>query len=146
MGFDQMFASTNISASGLTAERFRMEVLAHNIANANSTRSPNGGAYRRQNVVFASVLNEQIGRSSIDTAKLGGVQVVGVVDDTSELPRVHNPGHPDADADGFVVMPNVYLPVEMVNLVTASRAYEANLRVLQSFRQMAEQSLTLARV
>src|SRR5262245_17665055 len=145
MGFDQMFATTNISASGLSAERFRMEVLAHNIANANSTRSPNGGPYRRQNVVFASVLNEHVGNSSADAAKFGGVQVVGIADDPSELPRVHNPGHPDADADGFVVMPNVYLQVEMVNLITASRAYEANLRVLQSFRQMAEQALTLAR-
>jgi flagellar basal-body rod protein FlgC len=145
MGFDQMLATTNISASGLSAERFRMEVLAHNIANANTTRSSDGGPFRRQNVVFASVLNDQIGRNGPDTTKFGGVQVVGVVDDPSELPRVHNPGHPDADAEGFVVMPNVYLPVEMVNLVTASRAYEANVRVLQSFRQMTEQALALAR-
>lgn len=145
MGFDQLFATTNISASGMSAERFRMEVLAHNIANANSTRSPNGGPYRRQNVVFASLLNQHLGRSKSDTSSFGGVQIVGVADDPSELPRVHNPGHPDADAEGFVVMPNVYLPVEMVNLVTASRSYEANLRVLQSFKQMAEQSLTLGR-
>ena len=74
-----------------------------------------------------------------------GVQVVGTEDDTSALHRVHNPGHPDADADGFVTMPNVDLPVEMVNLITASRAYEANLRALQTFRQMAEQALTLMR-
>jgi flagellar basal-body rod protein FlgC len=145
MGFDQMFATANISASGLSAERFRMEVLAHNIANANTTRSPDGGPFRRQNVLFASVLNDQIASGSGDAAKLGGVQVVGVVEDSSEFPRVHNPGHPDADAEGFVVMPNVYLPVEMVNLVTASRAYEANVRVLQSFRQMSEQALALAR-
>jgi flagellar basal-body rod protein FlgC len=145
MGFDQMLGATNISASGLTAERYRMEVLAHNIANANTTRTEQGGAFRRQNVVFASVLNERLGHGRPDKTKLGGVEIVGVVDDPSEMPRVHNPGHPDADADGFVTMPNVSLPMEMVSLVTASRAYEANLRVLQSFRQMAEQSLTLAR-
>jgi flagellar basal-body rod protein FlgC len=145
MSFDEMFAVTNISASGLSAERFRMEVLAHNIANANSTRSPDGGPYRRQNVLFASVLNEQLGFARKDAASFGGVQVVGVADDSSDFPRVHNPGHPDADAEGFVLMPNVSLPVEMVGLVTASRAYEANLRVLQSFRQMFEQALTIAR-
>jgi flagellar basal-body rod protein FlgC len=145
MSFDQILGTTNICASGLAAERLRMEVLAHNIANANSTRTPNGGPFRRQDVVFAAVLHDHVGASGSEMAKLGGVQVVGVVEDPSELPRVFNPGHPDADDEGFVVMPNVQLPIEMVNLITASRAYEANLRVLQSFRQMSEQALSLAR-
>jgi flagellar basal-body rod protein FlgC len=145
MGFEQVFGATNISASGLAAERFRMEVLAHNIANANSTRTPGGGPFRRQDVVFAAMLNDQFASGGSDAARLGGVQVVGVVDDPSELPRVLNPGHPDADDEGFVAMPNVQLPIEMVNLITASRAYEANLRVLQSFRQISEQALSLAR-
>jgi flagellar basal-body rod protein FlgC len=74
-----------------------------------------------------------------------GVQVVGVVDDPSEFPRVYNPGHPDADAQGFVQMPNVSLPMEMVNLMTASRAYEANLKVLQALRQQMDQVLALLR-
>ena len=141
MSFDDFLGATNISASGLAAERFHMEVLAHNIANANSTRAPNGGPFRRQDVIFAAVLNDQLGRGGPEMAKLGGVQVIGVVDDPTELPRVFNPGHPDADKEGYVVMPNVQLPIEMVNLITASRSYEANLRVLQSFRQMSEQAL-----
>jgi flagellar basal-body rod protein FlgC len=72
--------------------------------------------------------------------------VDGVIDDPSELPRVYSPGHPDADASGYVTMPNVQLPIEMVNLITANRAYEANLKVLQAFRQQAEQALVLVRV
>jgi flagellar basal-body rod protein FlgC len=140
---DPIFAATNISASGLSAERLRMEVVANNIANANATRSPQGGPYRRQQVVFEAALAEQLrgGRSGAG----GGVQVVDIVDDPSELPRIFNPGHPDADAQGFVLMPNVQLPMEMVDLMTANRAYEANLKVLQAFRQQAETALTLLR-
>jgi len=145
MGFNSMLAVTNISASGLAAERMRMEVVANNIANAHSTRTAHGGPFRRQDVVFASVLNDQLHSGTPGAEKLGGVQIVGIVDDPSELERVYNPGHPDADPEGFVTMPNVRLPVEMVNLITASRAYEANLRVMQSFRQNAEQALGLLR-
>ncbi len=76
---------------------------------------------------------------------LAGVRAAELIDDPSELPRVYNPGHPDADAQGFVTMPNVSLPVEMVNLITAVRAYEANLKVLQAFRQQVEQALLLVR-
>jgi flagellar basal-body rod protein FlgC len=78
-------------------------------------------------------------------ARPGGVQTVGVVDDMSPFHRIHNPAHPDADKDGYVNMPNVDLPVEMVNMITASRAYEANLRAMQFFRQMTEQSHSLLR-
>ena len=137
MGFENILGATNISASGLSAERMRMEVVANNIANAYSTRTPEGGAFRRKDVVFAAVLEDHM--------QPGGVQVAGIVDDPSELPRIYQPGHPDADANGFVTMPNVNVPLEMVNLITASRAYEANLKVLRSFRQMAEQTLSLAR-
>ncbi len=143
MRIDDLLSTANISSSGMSAERLRMEVVAHNIANAYSTRSADGGPFRRQEVVFQAVLNDQAGRDG--GPRLGGVQVVGIADDMSDFHRVHNPGHPDADAEGFVQMPNVQLPVEMVNLITASRAYEANLRALQLFRQMAEQALTLAR-
>src|SRR5271156_678632 len=116
MGFEDLFGATNISSSGLSAERLRMEVIANNIANANSTRTPNGGPFRRQDVVFASVLGQRM-RASSDGSHLGGVQVAEVVDDMSELPRVYNPGHPDADSTGYVTMPNVQLPMEMVNLI-----------------------------
>jgi len=146
MAFDDMMSATNISASGLATERMRMEVLANNIANANSTRTEGGGPFRRQEVVFAAVLDKHLHAGGGRGAQgLGGVRVEGVVDDPSPFNRVYNPGHPDADAQGYVSMPNVRLPMEMVNLISASRAYEANLKVLQSFRQMAEQALSLLR-
>lgn len=149
MAFDDLLSTTNVSASGLSAERLRMEVVANNIANAFSTRSANGGPYRRQEVVFASVLNDRMrspgAPGSGSSSGLGGVRVDGIVEDPSDFIRVFNPGHPDADAQGYVTMPNVRLPIEMVNLITATRAYEANLKALQNFRQTWEQALTLAR-
>jgi flagellar basal-body rod protein FlgC len=95
--------------------------------------------------VFAAVLNQRLEGRTPEQEKLGGVRVLGMVEDRSELPRVYQPGHPDADADGMVTMPNVKLPIEMVNLVTATRAHEANLRMIQTFRDMAEQSISLIR-
>lgn len=142
MPFNNLFAASAISGSGMTAERLRMEVIANNIANANSTRGPNGEPFRRQDVVFAQVLGQEVAGQ---TPELKGVAAVDVVDDPSEFPRVYQPGHPDADADGYVRMPNVQLPIEMVNLLTASRSYEANLKAAQTFRQMNEQALTLLR-
>lgn len=150
-----LFAAADISSSGLAAERLRLEVVAHNIANAFSTRSANGGPYRRQDVVFSAVLNQRLGAGRTggaiprfpgrSSSPLGGVQVAGVVEDMSDLHRVYNPSHPDADKSGYVSMPNIDLPVEMVNMITASRAYEANLRSMQFFRQMTEQSYSLLR-
>jgi flagellar basal-body rod protein FlgC len=145
MSFDNLLAAGNISASGLAAERMRMEVIANNIANAMATRTSSGGPFRRQDVVFEAIMNDAAGDGTSGRPELGGVRVAGVVPDQSELPRIHDPGHPDADSEGFVTMPNVFLPIEMVNLMTASRAYEANLKVLQTMRQHLEQSLTLLR-
>jgi flagellar basal-body rod protein FlgC len=144
MSFDDLLVSGNISASGMAAERMRMEVIAGNIANAMSTRSANGGPYRRQDIVFEAVLRDQTSAAN-QQGMVGGVRVVGIEDDPSEFPRIHDPGHPDADSEGFVTMPNVFLPIEMVNLMTASRAYEANLKVLQTLRQQLDQTLTLIR-
>lgn len=136
MSFGRILSATDISASGLAAERLRMEVVANNLANANSTRTPEGGPFRRRQVVFSGALDaaSQSGR---------GVQVVGIEQDMGELPRVYQPGHPDADGDGYVTMPNVKPANEMVDLITASRAYDANLRALKSFREMAERALSL---
>jgi flagellar basal-body rod protein FlgC len=145
MSFDQLLVAGNISASGMSAERLRMEVIANNIANATATRSPSGGPFRRQEVVFEAVLNELAAGGKIEPGDLGGVRIAGVRPDMSMFPRIHNPGHPDADADGLVTMPNVSLPIEMVNLMTASRAYEANLKALQNLRQQLEQTLSLLR-
>ncbi|QEG29522.1 Flagellar basal-body rod protein FlgC [Gemmata obscuriglobus] len=143
MPFNDLFAGSAISGTGMSAERLRMEVIANNIANANTTRSANGGPYRRQDVVFEELLGAAAG--PFGGPDLRGVVAVERVEDPTELPRVHQPGHPDADAEGFVRMPNVQLPIEMVNLLTATRAYEANLRAAQTFRQMNEQALVLLR-
>ena len=146
MGFDTTFNAFNISSSGLTAERLRMEVVANNIANASVTRTPEGGPYRRKDVMFETALNRSSlfeSGSTDRTSGLAGVNIVGTIDDQSECPRLYNPGHPDADAEGFVTMPNVNLPIEMVNLITATRAYEANLKAAQSFTDMAQQALSL---
>jgi flagellar basal-body rod protein FlgC len=149
MSFNDVLSATNISASGASAERLRMEVVANNIANAFSTRTPRGGPFRRQDVVFEAVLGDQMHNSSSGVPganALGGVRVDSIVDDPTELPLVYNPGHPDADRNGYVLFPNVSVPIEMVNLITANRAYEANIKVLQAFRQESEAALLLVRV
>src|SRR5476651_1736308 len=98
MGFDTTFNAFNISSTGLTSERLRMEVVANNIANASVTRTPEGGPYRRKEVVFETALNRTsaASRGSTSTSVLNGVNMVGIVEDQSELPRVYNPGNPDA--------------------------------------------------
>ena len=141
MGLESILSTTDISASGLAAERLRMEVIANNIANAHSTRGANGGPFRRQEVVFRAAF-DQAGFAG-ETPR--GVQIVAVQPDQSDLPRIYRPGHPDADGDGFVTMPNVQIPNEMVDLITASRGYEANLRLLRSFREMANNTLDILR-
>jgi|YNPBryunderm2012_1023409.scaffolds.fasta_scaffold33003_2 flagellar basal-body rod protein FlgC len=143
MAFYDMFQASSISASGMAAERFRMEVIANNIANTHTTRTLQGGPYRRLDVVFEEVLRppQRVG----EAPALGGVRAAELVEDPSEPVRVYLPGHPDADQNGYVAFPNVQLPIEMVNLLTAARAYEANFRTAQVFRQLNELALTLLR-
>ncbi|MFO1093805.1 MAG: flagellar basal body rod protein FlgC [Planctomycetaceae bacterium] len=145
MSINRMLSTAQISASGLAAERQRMEVIANNIANAHTTRSLSGGPYRRQEMVFTEAFNKALSDGKNDPHALQGVSVKGVEPDSSEFPEVFNPGHPDADENGMVRMPNIKLPNEMVDLITASRAYEANLKALHLFRQMTEQTLSLLR-
>ncbi len=149
MGFMDTLA---ISASGMTAERLRMDVVANNLANVNTTRTPGGGPFRREQVAlapasasFGETLAGLSGADDGTEAARGGVQVSGIVPDMRPFKRVYQPGHPDADAEGFVRMPNVQLPIEMVNLMTASRAYEVNLKALQTLRQQLESTLALIR-
>ena len=137
--FSNLFSAADISATGMSAERLRMEVVANNIANANSTHSADGGPYKRKQLVFSAVLD----RNASGASGLQGVRVVGEESDQTPFPEVYMPGHPDADKDGIVKMPNVKLPNEMVDLITASRSYEANLKALTSFKQMIEQTLSL---
>ena len=143
MPFSDLLVGLNISSSGLSAERTRMEIVAGNIANANTTRGPDGQPFRRKEVVFESVLQQQINQGA--APHMQGVRVAGIVDDPSEFPSSYQPGHPQADANGMVRTSNVQLPMEMVNLMTASRAYEANLKALQGSRKDMEQVISILR-
>ena len=145
-----MFGGLEISASGLTAERLRMDVTAENLANAQTTRGADGQPYRRKEVVlqeaagsFGASLSKAMGAGS--GSQGGGVQVAGVVQDASPLKRIYDPGHPDADAQGYVSMPNVDTVTEMVDLIGASRAYEANVTAMQAAKQMFSHTLELLR-
>ena len=144
MGIDNMFSVFDISGSGLSAERVRMNVIANNIANANATETPEGGPYRREQVEFSSLLNKTMKNSEIKGAdRLGGVKVQQITKSTEPFNKVYIPGHPKADAKGFVNMPNVSVMTEMVDLVTASRAYEANLAVINSSKDMNNKALSI---
>ena len=133
-----MFDALSISSTGMSAERLRMDVIAENLANAETTRTPQGGPYRRQEVVL-----EQAGASFGDV--LGGVRVAGIVSDASPPRRVYDPGHPDADKQGYVTLPNVNPVNEMVDLITAQRGYEANVTAMSAAKQMFTKTLDVLR-
>lgn len=133
-----MFDAFAISGSGMTAERLRMDVIASNLANADSTRGADGQPYRRRMVVL------QAGSPSFDQV-LSGVKVAGVVDDQSPLRRVYDPSHPDADAQGYVTLPNVNPVTEMVDLITSSRGYEANVTAMNAAKQMFSKTFDILR-
>lgn len=139
---DALFRGMRISSTGLSAERTRIDTIADNLANAQTTRTPDGGPYRRQVVAFEPILQQTADGSVVGR----GVRVSGVVPDTeTPFERIPDPGHPDADADGFVSYPNVNATREMADLITAVRAYEANLAVKEVFERMATRALELAR-
>ncbi len=142
MSLSNIFSGMEVSASGLSAERMRMEVVANNIAHAHSTGDQPGMAYRRQRVNFAAEMNQFLDPGA---AGLNGVKILGISEDQTPLETIYDPGNPAANEDGMVELPNVQIPIEMVDLVTASRAYEANLKSLQTYRQLAEQTLSLLR-
>ena len=128
-----LFGGLNISATGMGAERVRMDVIAENLANADTTKGPDGKPYRRKEVVL-----------SFDQT-LDGVKVAGITEDRSAPRRVYDPGHPDADAQGYVSLPNVEPVTEMVDLITASRGYEANVQALQASKTMFTKTLDILR-
>jgi flagellar basal-body rod protein FlgC len=145
-----MFDAIAISSTGMSAERLRMDVIAGNLANANTTRGADGQPYRRREVVlqagqgsFAQVLGTVAGGASGSGG--GGVQVAGIVEDATPPRRVYDPGHPDADAQGYVSMPNVNPVTEMVDLITASRGYEANVTAMNAAKQMFTRTLDVLR-
>ncbi|MBQ7705722.1 MAG: flagellar basal body rod protein FlgC [Selenomonadaceae bacterium] len=147
-----MFLGIDTSASGLTAERLRMDVISNNIANANTTRTENGGAYKRRYVVFsprerqAESFEKTLMQTLGENKKSGeGVRAVSIMEDTDPGPLVYDPGHPDANADGMVEKPNVNIVTEMVDMITAHRAYEANSTVINAAKAMALKTLEIGK-
>lgn len=142
-----MFSSFNINASGMTAQRYRMDVISENVANANTTRTADGTPYRRKMVyfeekqpTFGACLNQAKGQYTSGQ----GVKVTGVYEDTkTEMKMVYDPSHPDANEDGYVYYPNVDIVTEMTNMIDASRAYEANATAFSASKSMAMQGLQI---
>jgi flagellar basal-body rod protein FlgC len=135
-----LIAGIDVTSGALAAQKTRLDVVAQNIANAQTTRTPEGGSYQRQIVSFENELVRQAGGASLHTVRVGSV-----TPDRTPGQMVYNPQHPDAGPDGMVRMPNVNLAYEMVDLITASRAYEANLSVAKSARQMALKTLEIGK-
>jgi flagellar basal-body rod protein FlgC len=142
MDFDQLFSTFRISASGLAAEQQRMRVIANNLANANVTKAADGAPFRKDVVLFREVLD----REARSGEGLAGVRVEGLIKSTEPFRSEYQPGHPDADkTTGMVQLPNVDPVTEMVDMITASRAYQANLAVLTTYKEMMLQTLRLSR-
>jgi flagellar basal-body rod protein FlgC len=134
-----------VSASALRAERLRLDTIASNLANVNTTRTPEGGPYRRRNVVFVAREPESDFAATLEAlsvqATRRGVAVAGVVEDQTPFRMVFDPGHPDANAEGYVAYPNVNPVAEMVDLMAATRAYEANVQAVNATKRMADAAL-----
>lgn len=147
MGF---FKSLDIGASGLTAQRLRMDTISQNIANVNTTRTEDGTPYRRRDVVFEERADPNSFSSALSSAseKLyggNGVRVTKIVEDSTPFKKVYDPGNPDADAEGYVSMPNVDVVTEMVNMISATRSYEANVTSINATKSMAMKALEIGK-
>jgi flagellar basal-body rod protein FlgC len=150
-----LFDAIDASGSGLAAERLRMDVTSENLANAETTKGANGQPYRRKEVVlqeaggtptsFASVLSSVQGHGTSGAGVTTGVKVAAIVADGSALKRIYDPGHPDADKNGYVTMPNVNTVTEMTDLISSSRAYEANVTAMQTAKTMFTKTVDLLR-
>lgn len=143
------FSALDIGASALTAQRLRMDTISQNIANVNTTRTENGTPYRRKSVIFEeksmdAPFSDYLSASSKDMVGQG-VRVAKIVEDTTPFKSVYDPGNPDADANGYVQMPNVDIVTEMVNMISATRAYEANVTSINTAKSMAMKALEIGR-
>lgn len=140
-----VFGAMDVSASGMTAQQLRTDIISQNIANVNTTRDGNGKVYKRKTVVFKEksypTFNESLQYATGHIGK--GVKVTKIVEDPSEGNKVYDPSHPDADEDGYVTYPNVNTVTEMTNMIDATRAYEANVTVLNSTKGMALKALDI---
>ncbi|MBP3887125.1 MAG: flagellar basal body rod protein FlgC [Cellulosilyticum sp.] len=143
------FGSLDTAASGLTAQRLRLDVISQNMANANTTRTESGGPYKRKAVVFEQIKNDANSFGSILKKKTqsgsNGVRVAEIVEDQSQGTLVYDPGHADANEDGYVEMPNVNIVDEMVNMISASRSYEANINSFNSMQSMFTKALEIGK-
>ena len=145
-----MFDSFDINASGMTAQRFRMDIISQNVANANTTRTEDGSPYVRKVVTFTEkdspTLFHQVLNQATDRYSGKGVKVNGVYEDTkTEMNMVYDPSHPDADENGYVTYPNVNIITEMTNLIDASRSYEANATAFGASKSIAQQGLNIGK-
>lgn len=141
------FRSFDIAASGLTAQRLRMDTISQNIANVNTTRTENGEPYRRRTVIFEEKSPGSPFAEYLDAANPAGkgVRVSRIVEDRTPFKRMYDPGHPDADEDGYVMMPNVDVITEMVNMISATRAYETNVTAINTSKNIAMKALEIGR-
>ncbi len=139
-----LFSALDVSASGLTAQRARAELLAENLANAETTRTPQGGPYRRKDVVFTSAEVSNSFAGVFDEVATG-VAVADVVVDARDPEKRYLPGHPDADADGYVGFPRINPAEDMVDLMGAARSYEANVTAIAGIKDMIQRSIDLLR-
>ncbi len=142
------FTAIQLSASGLAAQRLRMNVIASNLANIHTTHTPEGGPYQKREVVFKAVPEGNLFEAHLRSAAerhLSQVEVSRIVRSGHPFRKVYNPHHPQADQDGYVTMPNVDLVTEMVNMMDASRAYEANVLAVETARNMAQRALEIGR-
>ncbi len=144
------FSSIDIGASALTAQRLQMDLIAQNIANANTTRTEHGTPYRRRVAIFEertlkAPFSRYLSESSRKMLADNGVRVARIVEDPSPFNRVYDHGHPDAGPDGYVLMPNVNIITEMVNMIAANRAYEANVTSINTSKSLALKALEIGR-
>jgi flagellar basal-body rod protein FlgC len=138
-----VFDSMDVIASGMAAERLRLDVTSSNMANANTTRTAEGGPYQRRDPVFNTAPVDTQNFGSVMGEALTGVEVSEVINDQSEPRKVYDPSHPDAQEDGYVSMPNITMVEEMVNMLNASRSYEAQLTAMHGVVEMTEKALSL---
>ena len=142
------FSALQISSSGLSAQRMRMNVISSNLANINTTRTPEGGPYQRKDLIFAACPAKQLFEDVLSRrqdTRLSEVKVAGIVNDPREPLLKFDPQHPDANKDGYVAMPNINLIEEMVNMMSAARSYEANVAAINASKKMVGKALEIGR-
>lgn len=140
-----LFSSLSVSASGMAAQRTRAALLVENIANSETTRTPQGGPYRRKDAIFSSNPVNSAFASELDSQMQTGVKVTGISVDMTEPDKLYLPGHPDADADGYVSTPKMNPAEDMVDLVGANRSYQANVAAMSAVKDMIQKSIDLLR-